>query len=99
MKYKGMDYAKAFATMKSRKEEAIANLRKSESAIGSVADGWDDIELLDIAMSALRKRLPAKPIKAEGFLGKCQQCKMVFEKFYKHCPGCGQKIEWGDKRG
>ena len=94
MTYKGNDYATAFNVLKRSKKELVDEVRKREIAMGGLADR-DVVELLDIAISALRKRLPAKPAKAEGFLGKCQQCKMVFEKFYNYCPGCGQKSEWG----
>lgn len=97
MKYKGTDYATAFALMKRRKEEVIEDLRKHENALGGVSDRAE-VELLDIVLSALRKRLPAKPTGAEGYFGKCQQCKTRFDRQYKYCPGCGQKVEWGSTK-
>ena len=58
-------------------------------------------EALKLAIEALRKQESVKP-KVDGEFGLCKTCGYVFDSelisefCVKHCPNCGQKLDWGD---
>lgn len=89
-----MDITKALKNMEAQKEIAVAKTRKFESAFGAVSPYREDVEAFDVALSAMRKRVPIKPSKAEGFEGMCVICKYVLAERSRCCPNCGQRINW-----
>lgn len=91
-----MDITKALNNIKAQKEIAVAKTRKFESAFGAISPYRDDVDAFDVALSAMRKRVPTKPSKAEGFEGMCPVCKNVMAERYRCCPSCGQRINWGN---
>lgn len=55
-------------------------------------------ESIDIAIDALKKQIPKKPIFTEDKqFALCPSCdgKGLFDK-QKHCDNCGQAIDWSD---
>lgn len=81
-----------------------------ESDIVSAGDGSPDGDLLlaiDMAVAALEKQIPKKVIFGHDEQDAicCPNCEteiaMMDEYryesvFYKHCPNCGQKLDWSD---
>ena len=62
-----------------------------------------------MGMQALEKQMPKKPdLEGDGYddngeliydTGYCPNCRHVFEVDYdspKHCPDCGQALDWSD---
>lgn len=50
---------------------------------------------------AIQNATPKKPIRIElggGYYYKCHwlKCNTDLHKWFRFCPGCGQKIEWDD---
>ena len=52
----------------------------------------EDIDAVDIAISALDKQIPKKPI---GF-GGCPVCYQPMSTSPNYCPHCGQKLNWSN---
>ena len=88
--------------------EAIKNLKdilnectESEEAVCYVTDV--DVPSLEIAINALEKQIPKKPIEIDtyGEYYKCPICnKYAVDNFgcnYKFCRECGQKFDWSDE--
>ena len=68
-------------------------------------DGFKIIaKAYDLAIEALEKQIPKKPISTKGKYGhtECVCCGWVVESFcgdleqYPFCPNCGQAIDWSD---
>lgn len=80
-------------------EEAIIDIREN---IQPIVGG----KSLDIAISAIEKQIPKKPINVEKHYYKCPCCKQdlgvsdddifVYENHtLMYCPKCGQALDWG----
>lgn len=68
-------------------------------------------EALDVAIQALEKQIPKKPIMRQYFENLeeeylcCSTCGQILtdripadnKTFYFHCMNCGQKFDWGDE--
>ena len=57
----------------------------------------DDIEWIELAISALEKQIPKKPDLDGGIY--CPCCLHEFKENYdtaSYCPNCGQAIDWSD---
>lgn len=68
-------------------------------------------EALDVAIQALEKQIPKKPIMRQYFENLeeeylcCPTCGQILtdripadnKNFYFHCMNCGQKFDWGDE--
>ena len=52
-------------------------------------------EVLDVAIQALEKQIQKKPID-RCIYKECPTCGNVEIEFCKHCPDCGQKLDWSD---
>ena len=84
-------------------EEAIENLKYLIS--DDCTDTQHDfVKEIKIAIEALEKQIPKKPISTKGKYGhtECVCCGWVVESFcgdleqYPFCPNCGQAIDWSD---
>lgn len=65
---------------------------------------WEEmLEVRDIAIEALEKQIPKKPINKENNyqrnIGLCPCCKEIIDDWedYKYCSECGQAIDWGEE--
>lgn len=61
-------------------------------------------EALELAVKALEKQIPKKPIIYPGTnRADCPICmktvRGIGKPFGKHCAGCGQKLDWGEENG
>ena len=56
----------------------------------------DVITALDVARIALEKQIPKKPID-RCMYKECPTCGNVEIGFCKHCPDCGQRLDWSDE--
>ena len=61
-------------------------------------DGSCIDELMTDARELLKGQEPTRPV-YNGRYWECEQCKLRYKdilavKEYKHCPGCGRRIEW-----
>ena len=61
-------------------------------------------DVADIAISALEKQIPRKPIGGIDFAGNeyriCCECSAIIqdgEWKANYCPDCGQALDWGEK--
>ena len=60
-------------------------------------------EALNMAISALEKQIPKKPISLgediDRDVGQCPNCKEIIDTYedYKYCSDCGQAIDWSDE--
>ena len=56
----------------------------------------------DIAISALEKQIPKKPLQQQlnvnkDLIGLCPVCKEMWViKYKEYCANCGQKLDWGE---
>lgn len=71
----------------------------------------DDYKAIDMAMQALEKQIPKRPIMKQYFEDLeeeylcCPTCGEILtdripadnKTFYFHCMNCGQKFDWGDE--
>ncbi len=83
-------------------------LEKIEAAINFVdyctpAETNEDVELAGIAIEALEKQIPKKPLAGIDFMGNefriCCKCSAIVqdgEWRANYCPDCGQAIGWGE---
>lgn len=63
------------------------------------------IEAADLAIKALEKQIPKKPIIATNMMTKekgicCPNCETWYNRFYenkKYCMECGQRLKWSDE--
>lgn len=66
-------------------------------------DIWEkDIEALNMAIEALEKQIPKKPIdktKSTDDYGYCPNCKTIIDDYsdFKFCSTCGQAIDWSEE--
>ena len=84
-------------------------LEKIEAAINFVdyctpAETNEDVELAGIAIEALEKQIPKKPLAGIDFMGNefriCCECSTIVKDGkweVKYCPDCGQAIDWSGK--
>lgn len=56
----------------------------------------DDMEMTKIALSALEKQIPKKPIRTDWI--NCPSCNwgIALMKGTHHCPKCGQALDWSE---
>lgn len=72
--------------------EAIECLKSNKPTSGYVMLQ----ESIDIAIKALEKQIPKKPID-RCMYKECPTCGNVEIEFCKHCPDCGQQLDWSDE--
>ena len=92
--------------------EAIKEVRFNMSTIGLNNEAAKRVvEARDIAIKALEKQIPKKPIKKQNFEDLkdeylcCPTCGEILtdripadnKTFYFHCMNCGQKLDWSDE--
>lgn len=53
-------------------------------------------DAVDIAIQVLEKQIPNKPID-RCMYKECPTCGNVEIEFCKHCPDCGQQLDWSDE--
>lgn len=71
-------------------EEAINYVVQERDTYIEVCEEW---EALDMAIKALEKQIPKKPIDlANSTYSKCPTCGNFH--FDNYCANCGQKIDW-----
>jgi len=83
-------------------------LEKIEAAINFVdyctpAETNEDVELAGVAIEALEKQIPKKPLAGIDFMGNefriCCKCSAIVkdgEWRANYCPDCGQAIDWSE---
>lgn len=84
-------------------KEAIANY-KYDRAIDLIrrikAEETHEREIdrhkaFDLAISALEKQIPKKPLPYKGYEGQCPECGVVYlDRLTGYCGNCGQKLFW-----
>lgn len=79
-----------------------------EDGINLGAGDFVSLEALKVAAEALEKQIPQEPtLTADGYFNgqpiydiwtcpNCSKCYEVEYEIYKHCPECGQAINWSD---
>lgn len=93
-------------------EELKSDRELYEGDIVYAGDGTPDGDLmlaLDMGIAALKKQIPKKPdFEGDGYDDKgniiydtwiCPCCEERYEVYYdnyKHCPNCGQALDWSD---
>lgn len=86
-------------------EEAIERLRNRYFTVSMCIDANDAIKenmAIDIAIEAIEKRTPIKPIskygRSQNVCPNCEtdsSCRIVL--FWEnYCPECGQRIDWSE---
>lgn len=90
------------------RERGRTELEKIEAAINFVdyctpAETNEDVELAGIAIEALEKQIPKKPLAGIDFMGNefriCCKCSAIVkdgEWRANYCPDCGQAIDWSE---
>ena len=81
-------------------EEAIKILKYNSNVIHKTINGETDInevKALDMAISALEKQIPKKPIEAGALLFyRCPICKKLVNDYGRYCVVCGCKLDWSE---
>ena len=91
-------------------EKAIRMIDEYLAEPNSIHRVW--LECLTLCRDALEKQIPKKPdLEGDGYdengeliydTGYCPNCHHEFEVYYdatKHCPECGQALDWSDIDG
>lgn len=92
-----------------KENEAIKELHKIRPRGGIIPQKL--AEALDVAIQALKKQIPKKPIMKQCFEDLeeeylcCPTCGEILtdripadnKTFYFHCMNCGQKLDWSDE--
>ena len=72
----------------------------AKQAIEILSDGTKDwkevISALSLAIKALEKEVPKKPVEIKGMKhrGSCPRCKSIHDPRSLYCEDCGQKLDW-----
>lgn len=76
-------------------EEAIKDIKENiQPSVGGKS--------LEMAIAALEKQIPKKPIENPTddtclyYENHCPSCENLLVVRYKHCPKCGQHIDWSE---
>lgn len=83
--------------------EAIEMLKQWNEDLSFFDDEKDGIECHTLAISALKKQIPKKPIKSDREIRycevwKCPNCGFEWSgRIVDYCYKCGQAIDWGDE--
>ena len=83
-----------------RVEEAIRRVEIAFGYSSAIHDDWKpDDEAEKIAIEAMRKQIPMKPERLDGF--RCRNCSGKLARQtdlvgQKYCHHCGQKLKWED---
>lgn len=87
-----MDIQKAIKELQSRIDLFEEDYRLSVPEYG---------EALKMAVSALEKQVPRKPVEDKYHNYHCPACGWIGwgEKYVPHCEKCGQAIDWSGERG
>lgn len=73
-------------------EEAIAILKNPKSMMSDVIDAQD------IAIEALEKQTPKKPVwQAYNCCPMCKAQVFYILRNYNYCPNCGQALDWSEE--
>lgn len=85
-------------------EEAIEKLRTEKEVLDERYGNYEASEHLDMAIKALEKQVPKKPIMEDWSPAKCPSCGAELsddlgDGYYKHYYGlkvcdCGQQLKW-----
>lgn len=85
-------------------EEAIKALKYINLKRVHPFYSWEEMaEVRNIAISALEKQIPKKPISLgediDRDVGQCPNCKEIIDTYedYKYCSDCGQAIDWSEE--
>lgn len=80
------------------REEAVEYLFNKISFCKSIDEGYADavnVEALEMALSALKKDIPIKPVKEKNeYTYRCRKCSSDVVGCGYYCWKCGQKIDW-----
>ena len=81
--------------------EALKNLRlfmKLEDKDNDVKFPYETYEAVDIAIKALEKQIPKKPITDDRYIMYiCPRCNDFIKVSHNYCPNCGQELDWSDE--
>ena len=78
-------------------EEAIERLKEGEPFSEIYNKDWEEAKYL--AIKALKKQIPKKPLKDNGdFI--CPSCSTYYNMLhgYDCCTQCGQRLDWGEDK-
>ena len=81
-------------------EEALKSIIEDGIELGG--GDYVPLETLKVAKEALEKQIPKKPVDYEECgvtrykTGRCSCCGEFVIQHYKHCPECGQAIDWSE---
>ncbi len=85
-------------------QEVIKRLKVSKGIVTAEVNNLDDKNIggaFDLAVEALEKQIPKKPLAPISKLlemGKCPNCNAsLFDKNLKFCTDCGQALDWSDE--
>lgn len=60
----------------------------------------EEKEAYEIAIDALERQIPRKPIEPDALFYKCPICKNCVRDYNRYCTVCGYKLDWSeDKMG
>ena len=90
-------------------EEAIAEIENAFEQLECRYEGYY-YNLIEVTKQALKKQMPKKVLyEYDGYyddvpvydIARCPNCDCAFEEDYnwnsKHCPNCGQRLDWGEE--
>ena len=93
-----MTYEEAIKIFRRQLEIANKNVADFEKTFKNQKSNYRyDVELYELAISALEKQIPKKPDLDGGIY--CPCCLHEFKENYdttSYCPNCGQAIDWSD---
>ena len=78
-------------------QEAIEELQLMIALIKQNGKDWldeRDIPILSMAVTALEKQIPKKPIEPDALFYKCPICKNCVRDYNRYCTVCGNKLDW-----
>ena len=85
-------------------EKAIETLKDMKGVFGTRSHKQYSLSALDLAISALEKQMPKKPLEQRyvnyeienELIGHCPSCQLRWDVAYwqRYCSNCGQKLDW-----
>lgn len=95
-----MTYEEAIKIFRRQLEIANKNVADFEKTFKNQKSNYRyDVELYELAISALEKQIPKNPDLDDGVY--CPCCLHEFKSHYdetRYCPNCGQALDWSDTK-
>ena len=94
-----MEYERVIQLRQIEKENVLKNMEHRKQQQHRQRPIYEEVlQMLDIAIVAIKKQIPQKPVLVEKsehyFIYDCPVCGEWTSYIYNHCTHCGQALDW-----